>query len=65
MIFVISTMLPPPKMPSNTGDFADIDILDEIRKDPKDRRISFTETCRSEAVAVWKEFHNMPDRARY
>lgn len=47
------------------GDFADIDILDEIRKDPEDRRITFTETCRPEAVAVWKEFHDMPGRARY
>lgn len=47
------------------GDFADIDILDEIRKDPKDRRITTTEMNRPEAVAVWKEFHDMPDRARY
>lgn len=47
------------------GDFQDIDILDEIRKDPKDRRITFTEKLRPEAVAVWKEFAEMPDRARY
>lgn len=47
------------------GDFADIDILDEIRKDPKDRRIKFIEMMRPEAVAVWKEFSKMPDRARY
>ncbi|MFN4174089.1 MAG: nucleoside deaminase, partial [Parachlamydiaceae bacterium] len=47
------------------GDFIDIDILDEIRKDPKDRRITFTEIMRPEAVEVWKEFAKMPDRARY
>lgn len=47
------------------GDFQDIDILDEIRKDPKDRRIKFIETQRPEAVEVWKEFAKMPDRARY
>lgn len=47
------------------GDFADIDILDEIRKNPKDRRIHFIEKMRPEAVEVWKEFSKMPDRARY
>lgn len=47
------------------GDFADIDILDEIRKEPKDRRIPFVECMRPEAVEVWKEFAQMPDRARY
>lgn len=47
------------------GDFQDIDILDEIRKDPAKRRISFIEVLRPEAIEVWKEFSNMPDRARY
>lgn len=47
------------------GDFQDIDILTEIRKDPKLRRITFTEVSRPEAVEVWKEFSVMPDRARY
>lgn len=47
------------------GDFADIDILDEIRKEPSERRITFTEMMRPEAVKVWKEFSEMPDRARY
>lgn len=47
------------------GDFADIDILEELQKDPKDRRIKFTEALRPEAVEVWKEFAKMPDRARY
>lgn len=47
------------------GDFQDIDFLDEIRKDPKDRRITFTEMLRPEAIVVWKEFAAMPDRAHY
>lgn len=47
------------------GDFQDVDILDEIRKNPKDRKIQFTEVMRPEAVEVWKEFSKMPDRARY
>lgn len=49
----------------NYGDFADIDILDEIRKDPKQRRISMKENMREEAVEIWKEFSKMPDRAHY
>jgi tRNA(Arg) A34 adenosine deaminase TadA len=47
------------------GEFADIDILDEIRKDPADRRIKTEENLRDEAVVVWKEFASMPDRAHY
>lgn len=47
------------------GNFQDIDILDEIRKEPRDRRITFTEISRPEAVEVWKEFSVMPDRAHY
>ena len=47
------------------GDFQDVGILAELRKDPKDRKIKFTEKMRPEAVEVWKEFSEMPDRARY
>jgi len=47
------------------GDFADSDILDEIRKEPKDRRIKFSQQMHSEAVEVWKEFSKMPNRAHY
>ncbi|MFA6917085.1 MAG: nucleoside deaminase [Parachlamydiales bacterium] len=47
------------------GDFADVGILDEIRKDPKDRKIKFIEVLRPQAVEVWKEFSEMPDRACY
>lgn len=47
------------------GDFQDSGILEELRKEPKDRKIKFTEKMRPEAVVVWKEFSQMPDRARY
>lgn len=47
------------------GDFQDVGILDEIRKDPKQRTIKFTEMMRPEAVEIWKEFAALPDRARY
>lgn len=47
------------------GDFQDVNILEEIRKEPEERQIKFTEALRPEAVEVWKEFANMPDRARY
>jgi tRNA(Arg) A34 adenosine deaminase TadA len=47
------------------GDFADIDYLDEVRKEPKDRRLHTTEFMRPEAVEVWKKFSEMPDRAHY
>jgi guanine deaminase len=47
------------------GDFADIDILDELRKTPKDRRIQTIQHMQPEAVVVWREFSEMPDRARY
>lgn len=47
------------------GNFADIDILEELRKEPDKRRITFTQLCRTEAVVVWKEFAAMPDRAKY
>lgn len=47
------------------GNFADVGILEELRKDPKDRQIKFSEKMRPEAVEVWKEFAKMPDRAHY
>lgn len=47
------------------GDFQDVDILSELRKDPNNRRIKFTEFMRPEAVKIWKKFSEMPDRARY
>lgn len=47
------------------GNFQDTDILEELRKDPKERKIKFTEMMRPEAVEIWKEFSAMPDRARY
>lgn len=47
------------------GNFQDAGILDEIRKDPKDREIKFTQLMRPEAIEVWKEFALMPNRAHY
>lgn len=47
------------------GDFADVDILNEIRKNPEMRKIKFTEKMRPEAVTVWKEFSKMPEHAHY
>ncbi|MBS4168952.1 nucleoside deaminase [Parachlamydia sp. AcF125] len=47
------------------GNFADVDFLKEIKKDPPERKIKFTEIMRSEAVEVWKEFSKMPDKAFY
>lgn len=47
------------------GNFADIDILSEIKKDSSERRIKFTEKMRPEAVEVWKEFSEMPDHVHY
>lgn len=47
------------------GNFADIDIYNEICKDPHQRRIPMTEKMRQEAVEVWKEFAAMPDHVHY
>jgi len=47
------------------GDFADIEILSEIRKAPSERRIKFEEKMRPEAVAVWKEFFKIPNHVHY
>jgi guanine deaminase len=47
------------------GNFADVDILSEIRKEPSQRRITFTEMMRTDAVKVWKEFSEMPDHVHY
>ena len=47
------------------GNFADVDILDEIRKDPHDRRIKWSQHMQPEAVKIWQEFSKMPNRAHY
>ncbi len=47
------------------GDFDDVDFLAEIRKDPMDRKIKFTEFLRSDAVDVWKRFSEMPGHVHY
>ncbi len=47
------------------GNFADVNIYSEMKKDAKQRSIPQEEVSRDEAVEVWKEFAKMPDRARY
>lgn len=47
------------------GEFQDVNILDDLRKESKDRQIKSTEFMRPEAVQIWKRFAEMPDRARY
>ncbi len=47
------------------GDFEDVNYLEEIRKDPKQRKMTSTQVMRPEAVAVWKEFSEMPNRLHY
>lgn len=47
------------------GNFEDVDFLEEIRKSPADRRIRFTGLMRSEALEVWKEYAQLPDKQHY
>lgn len=47
------------------GEFRDVDFYKEICKADKDKQIEVKEFMRNEAVEVWKEFHKMPDRAKY
>jgi tRNA(Arg) A34 adenosine deaminase TadA len=47
------------------GDYADVNIYEEICKNPADRKIKFIELLRPKALEVWEEFMHMPDRARY
>lgn len=47
------------------GNFQDAGILEDIRKESHERRIKSTEVMRQEALEIWKEFAQMPDRAHY
>ena len=47
------------------GDFANVNYLAELSKEPEDRKIKDTQILREEAVEVWKQYHDMPDRIRY
>jgi len=47
------------------GEFKDIDYYREMQKEIKDRQITCINLMREEAVAVWKAFSTMPDRAHY
>ncbi len=47
------------------GNFDDVDFYEEIRKEPKDRRIGSSEILRDEAIEVWKRFADTPDHLHY
>jgi tRNA(Arg) A34 adenosine deaminase TadA len=47
------------------GHFNDLDIEDQIRQDPKNRRIEATEFLRPQVIEVWKEFQKMADPIHY
>lgn len=47
------------------GNFADVNIYEELRKDAASRSIKQEQVSHHEAVEVWKEFSKMPDRAFY
>lgn len=60
-IFYGATMLDALKY----GEFKDVDFLKEMCKSPAERLIKSTQKMQEEAVAVWKQFSEMADRARY
>jgi guanine deaminase len=47
------------------GDFQDADIYQDLKKSPKDRLLKCTEKMRFEAIEIWKEFSQMPDKVHY
>ena len=47
------------------GNFEDEDFYLEFAKPPADRNIPALEFMRSEAVKVWEEFAQLPDRCHY
>lgn len=47
------------------GDFDDSDFSEQLKLPYEKRNIPCEEFMRSEALEVWKEFKEMPDRAHY
>jgi hypothetical protein len=47
------------------GRFEDEDFYEEFAKPPADRNIPAIEFMREEAVKVWEEFGQLPDRCHY
>lgn len=43
------------------GNFRDEDILNEIKKEPRNRRIKMIELLRKEALEVWEKFAQLSD----
>ena len=47
------------------GDFQDFDMYGEYKIAPNERKIKIYNIMREDAVECWKQFSNMPDRAKY
>lgn len=47
------------------GNFQDVDIYADFKKEAKDRKIKDKQILRNEAVVVWKKFSEMPDHVHY
>ena len=47
------------------GRFEDEDFYLELSKHPADRMIPCAEFMRAEAITVWEEFSQLPDRCHY
>jgi len=49
----------------NYGEFQDKSFRDELLKKPSDRKIPSFNIEREEAIEVWKEYQQMPDKRHY
>lgn len=47
------------------GDFDDHAIYEQLALPGEKRTIQLTQLCREDAIAVWKEYQQDPDRVRY
>lgn len=47
------------------GNFQDIDMFAEFKRDAKERTITCSEMLRAEAIVVWKKFSEMPGHVHY
>jgi guanine deaminase len=47
------------------GDFQDVDMFEEFKKDASKRKIGIHCLMRDEAIVVWKKFSEMPGHVHY
>lgn len=47
------------------GNFQDVDMFEDFKKKPADRKLKCTECMHDEATEVWQRFAKMPDRKHY